>query len=341
MRRRLIQAGGLTARGLALFLAAFTILGLLGEMRGRSADLALWFVDLRDLPRLFEGALLGAFGAALAMWAVAGAPGRRRRLPAVVGCVAFAALAARDVARYTSAVATAQVHPAAPVPLSLVLVIALLAMAVWIWREADRSGAAAVRPWRTRALVGGVALATAIAFPVVQVGFFGTTDYRRPADAAVVLGARVYASGVPSPLLADRIAAGVELYRAGLVPVLVMSGGDGTDGYNEAVVMRERAIAAGVDPDAILVDPTGINTDATVDHTLALLAARAGISSPLRLIAVSQAYHLPRIQLAFSGAGIDVLTVPAVDPIPISEMPLLVAREIPAFWLYYLRACLG
>jgi hypothetical protein len=54
-----------------------------------------------------------------------------------------------------------------------------------------------------------------------------------------------------------------------------------------------------------------------------------------------QPYHLPRIQLAFSGAGIDVLTVPAVDPIPIREMPLLVAREVRAFWLYYLRACLG
>jgi vancomycin permeability regulator SanA len=153
----------------------------------------------------------------------------------------------------------------------------------------------------------------------------------------------VYASGRPSPLLADRIAAGVELYRSGLVGTLVMSGGDGADGFNEAAVMRAEAIAAGVDPAAILVDGDGITTEATVDHTLALLHA-AGVGAgapPLRLIAVSQAYHLPRIQLAFSGAGIDVLTVPAVDPIPISEMPLLVAREVPAFWLYFLRACVG
>ncbi|HLO36288.1 MAG TPA: YdcF family protein, partial [Candidatus Deferrimicrobium sp.] len=152
----------------------------------------------------------------------------------------------------------------------------------------------------------------------------------------------VYADGSPSPLLADRIATGVELYRAGLVPVLVMSGGDGADGFNEAVVMRDRAIAAGVDPTAILLDASGVNTDATVDHTIALLdELRPSAVGPLRLIAVSQPYHLPRIQLAFSGAGIDVLTVPAVDPVPISEMPLLVAREVPAFWLYYLRACLG
>ena len=67
----------------------------------------------------------------------------------------------------------------------------------------------------------------------------------------------------------------------------------------------------------------------------------ASLMDRIRLIAVSQAYHLPRIQLAFAAAGIDVLTVPAIDPVPISEMPLLVAREVPAFWSYFLRQCLA
>ena len=72
---------------------------------------------------------------------------------------------------------------------------------------------------------------------------------------------------------------------------------------------------------------------------MALLGGGAGIQP--RVIAVSQAYHLPRVQLSFATAGIDVLTVPAADPEPIGEMPLLVAREVPAFWVYYLRVCLG
>jgi uncharacterized SAM-binding protein YcdF (DUF218 family) len=105
--------------------------------------------------------------------------------------------------------------------------------------------------------------------------------------------------------------------------------------------MRDKAVAAGVDPAAILVDPVGITTEATVANTTALLTTRAGGVAPTRIIAVSQAYHLPRIQLAFATAGIDVLTVPAGDPQPIGEMPFLVAREVPAFWLYYLRVCLG
>jgi vancomycin permeability regulator SanA len=133
----------------------------------------------------------------------------------------------------------------------------------------------------------------------------------------------------------------VDLYRAGLVPMLVMSGGDGADGFNEAMVMRDSAIAAGVAPDAIIVDPAGVTTEATVANALALLPSRAGTAGSAAIIAVSQAYHLPRIQLSFATEGIDVLTVPALDPEPIGEMPWLVAREIPAFWVYYLRVCLG
>jgi vancomycin permeability regulator SanA len=105
--------------------------------------------------------------------------------------------------------------------------------------------------------------------------------------------------------------------------------------------MRDEAIAAGVAPAAILVDAAGNTTEATVDNSLALLASRGGEPGPPRVIAVSQAYHLPRIQLAYANGGIDVLTVPAADPEPIREMPLLALREVPAFWAYYLRVCLG
>ncbi len=323
-------------RGAALFLALFTLVGLIGEARGGATDIALWFVDVRDLPRSVQLLLLVLLGGALLTWVSQRAPRAAIRRAAAVACLVFAALALRDVVRFGDAVATGLVRPAMPIPLSAPIVAALALGAIWIWRD---RGVGSEHPARVRLGVLVAAVLAATAFPILQIGFFGTTDYRRPADAAVVFGARVYASGVPSPLLADRIATAVELYRSGLVPVLVMSGGQGADGYNEATVMREVAIAAGVDPSAVLVDDTGVTTEATVAHAIALVADPT-LPSP-RIIAVSQAYHLPRIQLAFSGAGIDVLTVPAVDPMPIGEMPLLVVREVPAFWLYYLRACLG
>ena len=338
MKRAISFVGAIAARGLAILVAAVLILGVIGEVRGRATDLSLWLVDVRDLSPLIAWPFLGAAGVALSAWAVAGSPGRGRRIGAALAALLLATLCLRDAVRYGDAVATGLVRPVAPVSLSLLAGVVLSILAVVILRD---RGMPTIRPWRARIGVGAATLAAAIAFPIAQIAFFGTTDYRRPADAAVVLGARVYGDGTPSPLLADRIATGVELYRQGLVPILVMSGGDGEDGWNEADVMRSRAIAAGVPAEAILVDRTGVNTDATVRDAVALLSDPSIPPSWLRIAAVSQAYHLPRIQLAFSQAGIDVLTVPAPDPVPIRELPLLVVREVPAFWAYFLGACLG
>ena len=337
MRTRVGTALSLVARGAALFLAIFILVALVGELRGRATDLNLWWIDIRDVPGVVRVPLLTGFALALGLWAVRSAPGRWLSRTTAACCAAFATLAVRDTVRYASVGGGGLVHASAPIPLSLVIALGLALLVVAILRVRP----AAARPHRTMLAVLAAAAGWAFLFPLAQMAFFGTTDYRRPADAAVVFGARVYATGRPSPLLADRIATGVNLYRTGLVGTLVMSGGDGADGFNEALVMRDEAVSAGVDPSAILVDPAGNTTEATVDHTLALLAARDGGTIPPRLIAVSQAYHLPRIQLAYANGGIDVLTVPAADPEPIREMPLLALREVPAFWAYFVRVCLG
>lgn len=336
MRNRIAPAGALTLRGFSLFLGAFTLIGIVGELRGRTMDVSLWWIDLRDLPAMVRIGLLGTLSGLLVLWAIRESPGRRLRQATAIICGLFALLAVRDTARFTAISGSGLVHSTLPVPFSLFVAVVLSVLAVGTLRARAPIAAGRVREWLG---IAAVVVAWAVVFPLAQMLFFGTTDYRRPADAAVIFGARVYANGIPSPLLADRIRTGVELYEAGLAPKLIMSGGDGADGFNEARVMRDVAVADGVDPTAILVDPSGVTTEATVANSITLLAPTSGISP--RVIAVSQAYHLPRVQLSFATAGIDVLTVPAADPIPIGEMPLLVAREVPAFWVYYLRVCLG
>jgi vancomycin permeability regulator SanA len=338
VRIRLVPIGLLALRGFAIFLASFTLIGLIGELRGRTTDASLWWIDLRDLPAAIRIGLLLALSALLLGWAIQRAPGHRVRRATAIACGLFALLAVRDGARFAGVVGSGLVHTSSPVPLSLLVAVGFLLMALAAIRA---SGGGPAQTRRTGVAIGAAVVVWGVVFPLAEMYFFGTTDYRREADAAVIFGARVYASGDPSPLLADRIRTGVELYRQGFVPTLVMSGGDGADGFNEAQVMRDRAVASGVDPAAILVDPIGVTTEATIANTSALLTARADGAAPRRLIAVSQAYHLPRIQLAFATAGIDALTVPAADPQPIGEMPFLVAREVPAFWVYYLRVCLG
>ena len=329
---------GLALRGWALFVALFLAVGIVGVLRGRTLDPSLWLLDLQDVAAPIRLGGLARVAALLAAWATVPASGRVRRGTTAVACLLLAMLALRDALGFASAVGAGGVHPFLPVPLSAVFALAFAVPAVAVLTRRPSAGIGA----RATAIGLGLAVvAWGIAFPVAQMLFFGTTDYRRPADAVVVFGARVYASGLPSQVLQDRIDTAVGLYRAGLVPVLVMSGGDGADGFNEAVVMRQTAIDEGVPAAAVLADGSGVSTEATVANVSALVAAGQVALPHGSLMAVSQAYHLPRVQLAFASAGIDVLTVPAYDPRFISEMPTLVGREVLAFWAYDLRTCLG
>jgi uncharacterized SAM-binding protein YcdF (DUF218 family) len=172
-------------------------------------------------------------------------------------------------------------------------------------------------------------------FPLVQVLCFGRTDYRRPADAAVVFGARVYADGRLSDAVGDRVRTAVELYRQGWVRELVMSGGPGDGAIHETAAMRAEAIRSGVPAAAIRCDLNGLSTAHTVRNTAGEFVGR-------RLLAVSEYYHLPRIKLAYARAGVDVFTVPAAARDWRRTWDLRsVLREVPAFWLYYGRAVLG
>ena len=149
------------------------------------------------------------------------------------------------------------------------------------------------------------------------------TDYRRPADVIVVFGAKAN-DGMPSDALADRVRTACELYRAGLAPQLFLSGGPG-----EPQAMRALAQGLGVPPRAIIEDSAGVNTEATVRNTAALL-------HPRRALAVSHFYHLPRVKMTYQRYGLDVLTVPSHNTVR-SSMPFNLAREDAAFWWYYLR----
>ena len=337
MRAKAGIIAGLAVRGWALFVAVFLAVGIVGVLRGRTLDPSLWLLDLHDVAWPIRLVGLAVAAMLLAAWALVPSTGRVRRWATGLACLLLTVLALRDVLGFASAVAAGGVRPFLPVPLSLVVALAfgVLAVAVLTSRAGAGLGARA-----TAIGIGGALVGWGIAFPVAQMLFFGTTDYRREADAAVVFGARVYASGIPSQVLQDRIDTAVGLYKAGLVPVLVMSGGDGADGFNEAIVMRQTAIGEGVPADAVVVDGSGVSTEATVANMAALVAGGQVALPHGELIAVSQAYHLPRVQLAFASAGIDVLTVPANDPRFISEMPVLIGREVLAFWAYDLRTCL-
>ncbi|WP_062296769.1 SanA/YdcF family protein [Demequina maris] len=143
------------------------------------------------------------------------------------------------------------------------------------------------------------------------------------ADAALVLGARVYADGTPSPYLRDRVAIGVALYKAGLVDSLLMSGdAHDSSGYGEPTVMRGLAEEMGVPADAIIEDPDGVDTYSS--------CARAhdvyGVGS---VIVATQQFHVARAVWLCDESGIEAQ---GAYPPPTNTTHTLYghAREVPA-----------
>lgn len=316
-------------RGLALFFGLFGLASTIGALGHGAIGQGIWWVDLSAVPSWLAVVFQLVASVLLLLWSLGtGALVRLRKLSALAAFALCATAIVNTVGFYETWRA-GMIAPMMPLPVSALYAIGF----AWIGMRAFSDEVDADR----RSGAGGVALALVallISFPLIQIAFFGTTDYRRSADVAVVLGARVYDNGVLSTALADRVSTGVELYRAGLVHRLVMSGGTGANGVDETVAMQRAAVAAGVPSEAIVRDPAGDNTDATVANTTAIMS-RGGHT---RVLIVSQFWHLPRTKLAYLGAGWNVWTVPATTSLPIWQTPYLIAREVPAFWQYWLRS---
>jgi vancomycin permeability regulator SanA len=144
--------------------------------------------------------------------------------------------------------------------------------------------------------------------------------YASPADApsrplALVLGAEVYANGSPSPALVNRLDTSIQLYRAGKVSALLMSGGNASV---ETSAMRRYALAAGVPDDAIRLDNGGL-------RTLSSCQRARDVFHATRVTVISQAEHLTRAVYICDKLGLDAIGVVAPD------------FPGPALWTYRLR----
>lgn len=167
---------------------------------------------------------------------------------------------------------------------------------------------AAAPHWGRRLLLVGAALllvaVLALVGPALYV--YARTDARRydavtrvpPAEAAIVFGAGLTASGKPSPLLADRVHAAVQLYQAGVVKRLLLSGDGESAGHDEPGAMAKQARAEGVPATALVEDPAGVRTYDSCARAYKLFGVRSAV-------VVSQSYHLPRAVYTCRALGIE------------------------------------
>jgi vancomycin permeability regulator SanA len=171
-------------------------------------------------------------------------------------------------------------------------------------------------PFRPRTLVGLLValLLAALAPPAALEAMQWQTAARRyvdPASApaepvALVFGAGLYPDGSPTPMLADRVALAVELYKSGRVRKLLMSGDHSRVDYDEVTAMRTHAIALGVPAEDVGRDHAGFSTYESCYRARAIFGLE-------RAILVTQAYHLPRAIYTCRALGIEASGIAAPD----------------------------
>jgi uncharacterized SAM-binding protein YcdF (DUF218 family) len=147
------------------------------------------------------------------------------------------------------------------------------------------------------------------------------------ADAIVVLGCP------PSPRLERRLERGVQLYRQGAAPVLLMSGG-GNGPVSEAEIMRRMALASGVPDSAVLIEPWSNNTLENARNTARVLGSRGWRT----VVLVSDRTHLWRATMLFRLAHLNVVARSGIrSQSPLKEIGAAV-REAAALPRSLLRA---
>ncbi|HEV7526921.1 MAG TPA: YdcF family protein [Acidimicrobiia bacterium] len=140
----------------------------------------------------------------------------------------------------------------------------------------------------------------------VQVYMAARRDDARPADAIIVLGAAQF-DGRASKILAARLDHAIELYRRGIAPVVVVTGGKQPgDRFTEASVGATYLHDHAVPERAILRETTGRTSWQSLAAAARFLKDRRRTS----VVLVSDPYHSARIEDLAHDVGLKAATSP-------------------------------
>ncbi|MFJ8081000.1 vancomycin high temperature exclusion protein [Streptomyces sp. NPDC096205] len=159
-----------------------------------------------------------------------------------------------------------------------------------------------------QAVMAGCALALMPAawLHVVTDGRLSTTADVPRTDVAMVFGAGLW-NGEPSPYLAHRLDTAAELYRAGRVKVVLVTGDNSREEYDEPDAMRAYLVRSGVPDRRIVSDYAGFDTwDSCVRAKKIFGVDKA--------VLISQGFHIRRAVALCEDAGIVSYGVGVAEP---------------------------
>ena len=132
------------------------------------------------------------------------------------------------------------------------------------------------------------------------------------ADAIVVFGAAEYA-GRPSPVYRARLDHGFDLFRKGLAPVVITTGGAAQDpDFSEGGVGRDYLSRRGVPEENLIAETQSSDTAQSAERVANIMRAN-GMRT---CIAVSDAYHVFRIRSLLEHEGVKAEVAPRPDSRP-------------------------
>lgn len=163
--------------------------------------------------------------------------------------------------------------------------------------------------------IGGLLLAAILCFGLIQYRVYSlsapyivTAEHASKAQAILILGAKVSKNGNPSNALRDRLECGLALYQAGKAPQIVVTG-DGEDlERNEVQAMHNYLVEKGVPEDAIVDDPQGLNTYASMYRA----KNKYGFDN---VLIVTQKYHTGRAIYLGRSLGLTCFAVGTPDSV--------------------------
>lgn len=126
----------------------------------------------------------------------------------------------------------------------------------------------------------------------------GSIDDAPVSQAAIILGAKVFDDNILSHVLADRLETGIDLYHAGKVEKLLLTGDHGQSRYDEVNAMREYALSKGVPAEDIFMDHAGFDTYDSMYRARDIFEIKSAV-------VVTQRFHLARSVYIARVLGID------------------------------------
>ena len=142
------------------------------------------------------------------------------------------------------------------------------------------------------------------------------------ARAAVVLGCvRILKDGSRNRFYGYRIRAAAELYKAGKVKAVIVSGDNHVKGYDEPSDMKEDLVAAGIPAEKVVCDYAGFRTLDSVVRAKEVFGAE-------RFIVVSQPFHVRRALFLAWGFGCDAYGYAAEDVRGINSVMTLLREQL-------------